>query len=298
MASNKGQFVNDAGLWSYSTIYPLIEGQKTSTGTFKAFSPRRSELERKNYLWKAVLLMPHDRYQSVIKPDLLFTTLICLIILVFLYTGCWLIARAWIRERETDQKLVEVNKNLENTINKRTRQLLRAKKNVEDLAETDELTGMNNRRAFFNKGHIINEQAIRYRLQFTVMMIDIDWLKKVNDIHGHSIGDIALKNIARIILKGIRIPDISGRIGGEEFAIILPQTSAQKTVEIAERLRKTVKSIVIPIDDNNQLTLTVSIGIGQYSDENQSLHEVLNMADKALYQAKDQGKNRVVLFSE
>jgi two-component system, cell cycle response regulator len=130
------------------------------------------------------------------------------------------------------------------------------------------------------------------------MMLDIDWFKKVNDNYGHLIGDEALKDVARVIMAGIRTPDISGRIGGEEFAIILPQTQPEKTIEIAERLRRTVKSIAIPVADNKNISLTISIGIGQYSDQNQSLHEVLSLADKALYQAKEQGRNRVVLFEE
>jgi diguanylate cyclase (GGDEF)-like protein len=78
----------------------------------------------------------------------------------------------------------------------------------------------------------------------------------------------------------------------------LPQTQPEKTIEIAERLRRTVKSIAIPVADNKNISLTISIGIGQYSDQNQSLHEVLSLADKALYQAKEQGRNRVVLFEE
>ncbi len=130
------------------------------------------------------------------------------------------------------------------------------------------------------------------------MMLDINWFKKVNDSYGHLIGDEALKEVARIIGSGIRTSDISGRIGGEKFAIILPQTTPQKNLEIAERLRRTVKSISIPVKEKKQVSLSVSIGIGQYSEKNQSLHEVLNMADKALYLAKDQGRKKVVSFKE
>ncbi len=298
MASKEGQFLDDTGLWTFTTIYPLVEGQKTSTGTHETFSASRSQLEKKDYFWKAVLLIQRNVYQSVYQPIKIQITIIALALLCIMYIGRWLLARAWVSEKITEEKLIQLNKNLENTVDDRTEQLLLAKKHAEELAQTDELTGMNNRRSFFNQGNIISEQAIRYGLQFTVMMLDIDWFKKVNDNFGHSIGDEVLKDVARVIMVGIRTTDISGRIGGEEFAIILPQTKPEKTIEIAERLRRTVKSIAIPVAENKNISLTISIGIGQYSDQNQSLHEVLSLADKALYQAKEQGRNRVVLFEE
>ena len=298
MASKEGQFLDNIGLWTFTTIYPLVEDQKPSTGTHEIFSPGHSNLESQDYFWKAVLLIPRNLYQSVYQPTKTLITFVTLTLLCILYFGCWLLARAWVSEKHIEEKLIQLNKNLEVTVDERTEQLLLAKKQAEELAQTDELTGMNNRRSFFSQGHIISEQAIRYRLQFTVMMLDIDWFKKVNDNYGHLIGDEALKDVARVIMAGIRTPDISGRIGGEEFAIILPQTQPEKTIEIAERLRRTVKSIAIPVADNKNISLTISIGIGQYSDQNQSLHEVLSLADKALYQAKEQGRNRVVLFEE
>lgn len=298
LASSQGQFIDDNGLWTYSTIYPIVEGQKTSTGTHETFAPSRSKLESNEYFWKAVHLLPHETYISINKQTGVPIVIVTIVLLTIIYFGCWLLARAWVREIKSEEKLILLNRVLEDTVTERTQQLLLAKKHAEDLAQTDELTGMNNRRSFFKQGKAISEQAIRYGLPYTVMMLDIDWFKKVNDTYGHLTGDEALIDVARIIMESIRAPDISGRIGGEEFAIILPQTTAQRTLEIAERLRKSIKKIAIPVADEEPLTLTVSIGIGQYGQEKQSLQEVLNIADKALYQAKEQGRNRVVLFSE
>lgn len=298
MTSSQGQFIDDNGLWTFSTIYPLVEGQKTSTGSHETFAASRSNMKSNQYFWKAILLLPNVIYRSAYKKTGIPIAIITTVLLTVIYFGCWLLGRAWMREKKAEEELVLLNRVLEDTVKERTQQLLLAKEEAEDLAQTDELTGMNNRRSFFRQGRSISEQAIRYGLQYTVMMLDIDWFKRVNDTYGHSTGDIALKQVARIIMESIRAPDISGRIGGEEFAIILPQTSSQKALEIAERLRKSIKTIAIPLVDGGQLTLTISIGIGQYSVESPSLKEVLNLADKALYKAKEQGRNRVVLFAE
>jgi len=295
-ASTKGQFIDDNGLWTFSTIYPLVEGQKTSTGSNEAFLPSRSMLESQKYFWKAILFLPQKYYQVTYSQVALPVIIVTVILLIISYIGCFFLARAWIKEKNSEKNLIQLNSKLESTVEDRTKQLLLAKKQAEDLADIDELTGMNNRRSFFKQGRIISEQAIRYGLQYTVMMLDIDWFKKVNDSYGHLIGDEALKDVAKVIKEGIRAPDISGRIGGEEFAIILPQTTMQKTLEIAERLRKAVKKITIPVEDHEQVTLTISIGIGQYGEDSQTLHEVLDIADKALYQAKDQGRNQVMLY--
>ncbi|MCW9033608.1 MAG: GGDEF domain-containing protein [Rhodospirillales bacterium] len=174
------------------------------------------------------------------------------------------------------------------------RDLTIAKEKAEILARTDSLSGMNNRRAFFDLGKTTLQTAIRYERSFSLITLDIDHFKQINDSYGHAIGDIAIKEVANTIAKVIRTTDISGRIGGEEFAIILPETSLNSAHDLAERLRLSIEEIEIPLDNAN-LTFTASLGVVELMTEFPTLNETLNRADTALYKAKEQGRNRVVI---
>ncbi|MCP4045525.1 MAG: GGDEF domain-containing protein [Gammaproteobacteria bacterium] len=154
---------------------------------------------------------------------------------------------------------------------------------------------MKNRRAFFEYGQANDEQAKRYNHTYTVIMMDLDRFKKINDSYGHSVGDQVLKLVAKTILITARSADISARIGGEEFAIILPETAAEEALDIAERLRLGIESIFIQVEGKD-LVITSSFGVAECLDEEPLISNVLGQADSALYQAKEQGRNRVVLF--
>jgi diguanylate cyclase (GGDEF)-like protein len=125
-------------------------------------------------------------------------------------------------------------------------------------------------------------------------MLDIDCFKKVNDTYGHQVGDDALKAVANAIAKVIRTSDTAGRIGGEEFAIILPETTADAAKLLAERLRLSIANIVISLDDCD-VTFTASLGISELNHDDASIESAMSRADIALYQAKEQGRNRIVL---
>ena len=168
---------------------------------------------------------------------------------------------------------------------------------VQTMATIDWLTNLYNRRHFFRLGEEEIARARRYRHPISVIMIDIDHFKSVNDTHGHSVGDEVLCSIAKRILAGLRQSDIAGRYGGEEFAIVLPETdlpSAAATV--AERLRDTIAAR--PIDTaEGPLHVTISVGVAGVDVERESLLDALSRADAGLYAAKHAGRNRVVLWS-
>jgi diguanylate cyclase (GGDEF)-like protein/PAS domain S-box-containing protein len=162
----------------------------------------------------------------------------------------------------------------------------------EKIANTDELTGLNTRRAFFIQGKRIFSQGIRFNHTVSVIMMDLDNFKKINDAYGHCAGDNALRAIANIIKHTVREIDVVGRIGGEEFAIVLPETSIEEAVNLAERLRE--KIAAAEVDNGKQrFQLTASFGICSSQASDFTLENTLIKADDALYLAKNNGRNQV-----
>ena len=161
-------------------------------------------------------------------------------------------------------------------------------------ARTDELTGLSNRRFFVEA--VENEliRTKRYSKECAFLMLDIDHFKKVNDNFGHAIGDIAIKKVAEVFIETVRKIDILGRIGGEEFGLLLVETDFENAFKIAERIRINVENIKLFDDKGNQVKLTISIGIAKYTNERDSLQELMMDSDRALYKAKNEGRNRVV----
>lgn len=170
--------------------------------------------------------------------------------------------------------------------------LLAAKTLAEERASQDELTSINNRRAFFEQGKQLFKQAKRYQHPISVMMVDIDHFKNINDNHGHSVGDSVLKTIAQILKKTIREVDILARIGGEEFAIILPHTAIEEASNLAERIRQRIEAERIQ-HNTLQINITASFGIAACMAEGNDLEKMLTKADDALYIAKKKGRNQV-----
>ncbi len=167
---------------------------------------------------------------------------------------------------------------------------------LSNLAMTDELTKLYNRRAFLLAFDKEIAGALRNRKPLAVLVIDIDYFKKINDSHGHHIGDLALQHFADIANRSIRTEDTIGRIGGEEFAIILPNANIQAAQSMAERLRKMTETEHFTHEDVT-IEFTISIGVSALSDENTSPTKLIMEADKALYDAKGAGRNRVVLYT-
>jgi len=161
-----------------------------------------------------------------------------------------------------------------------------------ELARTDELTGLANRRAFLEQGTAALDQALRYGRPLSLVMCDIDHFKPINDTHGHAAGDAVLRAVAERLRRAARAADIPGRIGGEEFALLLPETGANAAVTLAERLRRDVGALAV-FHDGVVLRFTCSFGVAQHSATMERLGALLGAADKALYRAKALGRDRV-----
>jgi diguanylate cyclase (GGDEF)-like protein/PAS domain S-box-containing protein len=172
-------------------------------------------------------------------------------------------------------------------------ELHRLREALERQATTDELTGIANRRHLFAEGEREVSRSLRHRLPFTVLMVDIDHFKAVNDTHGHQAGDVVLLSVAQVLAQGLRGADVIGRIGGEEFAILLPDTDIDGAHELAERLRAEVAETVIPLASGTDVRVTVSIGASSLREGESAVDAVLARADEALYRAKRDGRNRV-----
>ena len=163
---------------------------------------------------------------------------------------------------------------------------------VHHLSVTDSLTELMNRRHFFEVSKIELERTHRYHRTLSVMMIDIDHFKTINDTHGHATGDLALREVAGRIKHSVRAIDVVARYGGEEFIVLMPETTIQEACQVAERVRKSVSDD--PIDDNSvEVWATLSIGVAEMDGQNSDIDRIIRYADQALYAAKAAGRNRV-----
>jgi diguanylate cyclase (GGDEF)-like protein len=167
-----------------------------------------------------------------------------------------------------------------------------AAQKLEHLARTDSLTGACNHGHLLETGSKEVHRSKRYIRTLSVLMIDIDHFKSVNDTYGHGIGDDALKKTVEVLYGELRAEDTLGRLGGEEFAVVLPETGIAGAAQVAERLRFAVSEIVIKTPTGS-LSFTVSIGVAEGAKED-DFQEILKRADDAMYQAKGQGRNQVV----
>lgn len=165
---------------------------------------------------------------------------------------------------------------------------------LEELGRVDGLTGLYNRRFWEEQFVMEYKRSIRSDNPSTLIMLDIDHFKKVNDTYGHPAGDEVIKALADIITKAIRETDIAGRYGGEEFVILLPDTPIANVEFVSERIRRLVEKCTVKYDEID-ITFTISIGIAAFSKTHSDSTQWLDSADKALYQAKESGRNRVVL---
>ncbi|HQO01529.1 MAG TPA: diguanylate cyclase [Spirochaetota bacterium] len=165
-----------------------------------------------------------------------------------------------------------------------------SQKTIEDMVTNDFLTGVYTRRVSFEKLDVEFNRYIRYGNTVSVIMIDIDHFKNVNDTHGHSIGDIILKGVAEIIKSNIRINDVLGRYGGEEFILVLPETDTSGAVVVAENIRAAISSH----EFHSVGTVTVSCGVAEIDSTLNTIEKLIDKADINLYKAKNEGRNRVV----
>ena len=161
------------------------------------------------------------------------------------------------------------------------------------LANTDPLTGIYNRRYYMEAGNREFESAKRYNTALSVIMLDIDNFKNLNDTYGHDTGDIAIKFLASSIRKNLRGIDIPGRAGGDEFMIILPGTGMEGAVFVAEKIREIIQDSAISTADDKTVKFTLSLGVASHKKESGSFEEIISEADEMLYLSKKKGRNRV-----
>jgi len=177
--------------------------------------------------------------------------------------------------------------------------ITRAKALEEELrrrATTDDLTSCTNRPHFFELAQKEMERSKRFKRELAILMLDVDHFKKINDLYGHEVGDWALKAFTKAVTQELRTMDLLGRIGGEEFAALLPETLLGGAGVVAERIRLAVEQITLPLAGEETLRFTVSIGVTNLRAGDKDFAEPLSRADKALYQAKAQGRNRIAFL--
>jgi len=172
----------------------------------------------------------------------------------------------------------------------------RAYGHMKVLSETDELTGVLNMRAFTAVAERAFHQAERYARPFSVLMIDSDSLKQINDSYGHETGNRLLRLTVECIQGQLRQTDLIARYGGDEFVVLLPETACSGAVGVADRIRRSMETALLPTREGT-VTATVSIGIAGYPNHGAELESVLEKADQAMYASKTGGKNRTTMFS-
>ena len=171
------------------------------------------------------------------------------------------------------------------------REMEHARDVANHAAQTDELTGLKNRRAFFHHAELCHRHSRHKRLPMSVLMLDIDHFKRINDAYGHQAGDQVLRQIGAVMRECVGEGDICGRLGGEEFAMLMPDTPLHAAETRAEQMRQAISR---GCGEHGEI-ITASIGIATMNADEQSLHTLLNEADKALFRAKAQGRNQTAV---
>ncbi|MBF0257531.1 MAG: GGDEF domain-containing protein [Desulfamplus sp.] len=174
-------------------------------------------------------------------------------------------------------------------------QAIRHSKDLEIKLNQDPLTKVYNRRAYVKRVSSEMERFLRYKTLFSILVIDIDFFKKVNDTYGHAIGDKCLQEITKRTTPVLRKNDMLARYGGEEFVVIMPETDSQGAAIVAEKIRKNIEKIEF-IYKTDTIRMTVSIGVSEVRDGDKSHETVFERADAALYKAKNEGRNRVMVL--
>lgn len=164
---------------------------------------------------------------------------------------------------------------------------------LEEMVQRDELTGLFNRRVLMATLELEVERSRRYGFPLSVHMIDLDFFKRVNDTHGHVVGDEVLIRSGRIIQNAMRASDITARYGGEEFCVILPQTDITGSISFAERIHSRISEEVYSGAGDEEFRVTCSIGVAEFRPGSDGSTSLLERADQALYQAKKSGRDRI-----
>ena len=210
-----------------------------------------------------------------------------LVLIVFILMGFF--SRHVLQKHiELDETLLKYQDTLEEIIEERTRELTKKSKEFETLASLDPLTGLYNRRKFSEILNYELNRFFRYKTRFSLINIDIDYFKKVNDTYGHDVGDIVIKRFCEVLKENIRSVDSAARWGGEEFLLLIVESD----VNIAKKISAKINDVLFNTDFSPVEKVTVSIGITQVVDGDTN-ESVITRSDRALYKAKNNGRNRI-----
>ncbi|MDR3428831.1 MULTISPECIES: sensor domain-containing diguanylate cyclase [Silvimonas] len=187
---------------------------------------------------------------------------------------------------------------LESEVAARTEALAQANERLKELATTDELTGAPNRREWQRRCAQAVLLARRQDTPLSILLLDLDHFKQVNDTYGHLIGDLMLRAVTHACRESLRASDSFGRWGGEEFVVVLPDTPLGDAQQVAEKLRLAISATHVPLDGGEYVRITASMGVSRLRPSDVDLDDLLTRADHALYHAKEYGRNRVVLETE
>ncbi|MDB2405552.1 sensor domain-containing diguanylate cyclase [Arcobacteraceae bacterium] len=204
----------------------------------------------------------------------------------FIALAGYLIVLSIISTKNSTEELRQLNLDLEEQVIQRTQEL-------KDQTNRDPMTNLYNRRYLDSIIKEIFPILQRGETSMSILMIDIDNFKCVNDKYGHAIGDIVINRLASIFRSTLRSSDIAIRFGGEEFLILLTNTNLKNSVKIAEKIRSNTELSIVHVEDKEDIHFTISIGVNEVNKDDKSINQSLDLADKALYKAKNNGKNQV-----
>jgi len=200
-----------------------------------------------------------------------------------------------VREAVYTKRLERENSRLLKTLRERNQELERLNRRLWEMSHTDVLTGFYNRRFITTRLDEEIARSHRYHLPLSLVLVDLDHFKQINDQYGHLVGDQVLQMVGKHFRSGLRDTDLMGRYGGEEFMLILTNTEREGATIFCNRLRQSLETTPIVVAESGELHLTASFGIAGYTFKNESVEDMVRTADQNLYLAKAQGRNRVVV---
>jgi diguanylate cyclase (GGDEF)-like protein len=192
--------------------------------------------------------------------------------------------------QETVQRLAQELEQTKRQLRRKDVELQAVLAQSEEISYTDPLTFLPNRRKIVSSLQHEVLRSNRYRTPLSISMMDVDHFKRINDSHGHAAGDEVLRTLASVLREGTRDPDTAGRLGGEEFLVLLPNAQLRDAAKQAERLCKRIRELSINVNGQN-LSVTVSVGLAEYRIGEEGWEEFLQRADAAMYQAKHHGRD-------
>ena len=213
-----------------------------------------------------------------------------LVVIVFTLMG-FFSRHVLLKHIELDNTLLQYQNKLEEIIDKRTKELVDKAKEFENLASIDPLTNLYNRRKFSEILDYELRRFYRYKKQFSLINIDIDYFKKVNDTYGHDVGDLVIKRVGAVLKDNIRAVDSAARWGGEEFLLL----TVEANEVIAKKVSEKISDVLSKTEFNPVEEITVSIGVTQVVDGDTS-ESIVKRSDQALYKAKNEGRNRIEII--